>query len=119
MKRDFDLIRKILLNVEENHDGGIEIIETFEDYDNLTLMFHYELLIDIGLLKGSVLRVNTGEGHCICKGLTWFGYDYLAKIKDETVWKKTKKTIREQGVEFTIEIISRIATKLIEDRMGI
>lgn len=117
MKRDFDLIRKILLYVEKNQKDYTKVIDNLEDYDNQTLMFHCELLIDSGLLKGKVLRVNTGEGHCVSNGLTWEGYDYLAKIKDDTVWKNVKKTIKEQGVEFSIEVISRVATKLIEDKM--
>jgi hypothetical protein len=119
MKRDFDLIRKILLYVEENQKEYVEIIESLEGYDNLTVIYHCQLLLDVGFLEGRVERVNTGEGHFISKGLSWYGHDYLASIKNDTVWKKVKKTVGEKGLELTVEIISRVATNIIEDSLGI
>ncbi|MFZ2404550.1 MAG: DUF2513 domain-containing protein, partial [Methylobacter sp.] len=53
MKRDMDLIRKILLAVESGKQGM-----TVEDYDDDTLRYHQALVIDAGLAKGSVLASN-------------------------------------------------------------
>ena len=119
MKRDFDLIRKILLYVEEEQKDYVEVINNFEGCDNITLMHHCDLLLERNLLNGTVTRVNTGEGHFVCKGLTWEGHDYLAMIKNDTTWNKIKKIVKEKGEYLTIEIISRIATNLIENKLGI
>lgn len=111
MKRDFDLIRKILLYVEENQKDYVEIIEQMDGYGNLTLMYHCQLLLDAGLLSGSIGRVNTGEGHFVCKDLTWAGQDYLANIKNDTVWNKVKQTALEKGIDLTLDIIATLAAK--------
>lgn len=115
MKRDFDLIRKILLYVEKEHDGSVMYIRELEDYPNLVLMDHCQMLIDQGLLNGKVSRVDTGEGIYICKGLAYEGYEFLDKIRDNTRFKKTIKTIIDEGKDMTATVIA----KVIEDQMGI
>lgn len=54
MKRDFELIRKILLHEEEFHDGVHRIVNGTEytEYTNNVLCYHYKLLSDEGLLEG-------------------------------------------------------------------
>ena len=119
MTRDFDLIRKILLYVEENHRGIYDRLNPLEGYSEEEFLYHCELLTDNGFIEGKVHRVMDGSGTFMCKDLTWDGQDYLAKIKNDTVWNKVKKSAKDKGIELTIEIISRIATKIIEDQMGI
>jgi hypothetical protein len=110
VKRDFDLIRKILLYVEENHDGSVMYIRGLENYDNKVLMTHCEILINQKFLEGEVSRVDTGEGIYICKGITYEGYEFLDKIRNTTFWKKIKKYAKEHAIEISFNTINSIFT---------
>ncbi len=116
MKKDFDLIRKILLYVEENHKEGSLMINKLEDYDNQTLIFHGKLLKDQGLIEGRALEYLTpGNDEFQCFGLTSGGYEFLDKIRDNTKFKKAIKTIIDEGKDITTTVIA----KVIEDQMDI
>ena len=56
MQRDFELIRKILIAVEET-DPSLTIngFNFNGEYDNQIVLAHVELLVDKGLLKGVVV----------------------------------------------------------------
>lgn len=110
MKRDFDLIRKILLYVEENHDGSVMYIRKLENYDNKVLVTHCEILINQKFLEGKVSRVDTGEGIYICKGITYEGYEFLDKIRDITIWGKIKKYVKDNKMELGFHIINTAFT---------
>ena len=105
MKRDLDLIRKILLRIEA-HDFGFapEEIE-IEGYTEEQISFHIFLLGDAGLLK---VDENTVIGctspSAIPSHLTWAGYEFLESAKDETVWGKAKEKVIKPagGVAFSV-----------------
>ena len=112
MKRDFDLIRKILLYVEENHDGNTFIMHNLDGYENNVFIYHCKLLSDVGLLDGEVEGfLGPEDSEFVCRGLTWAGQDYLANIKNDTVWNKVKKTALEKGIDLTLDIIATLAAK--------
>ncbi|MFZ5821179.1 MAG: DUF2513 domain-containing protein [Chloroflexota bacterium] len=112
MKRDMDLIRKILLTVEKEYKPG----ETFmfglkvEDYDMPTIAEHCDLLYQQGFLKaykpthgGDRIQIFT------IGNITASGYDYLDLIRDDGVWDKTKKEIEKQKIPSTFETIAKVA----------
>jgi hypothetical protein len=111
MKRDFDLIRKILLYVEENREEGSFMINKLENYDNQTLIFHCKLLADKGFLKGRALKSLTpGNDDFQCYGITYEGYEFLDKIRDITIWGKIKKYVKDNKMELGFHIINTAFT---------
>ncbi len=77
MKRDFDLVRKLLLFIEERgsrlYKGSIPI----EGYDRDAVVHHLFLLADAGLIElGSETLANKGP-----LVLTWKGCDYLDELR--------------------------------------
>lgn len=99
MKRDMDLVRAILLTVEDA-DGdldGSDLVEISGSRERM--VFHVELLEAHGLLRASVRRV-TGPlvASVTVRGLTWEGYDYLDAIMSDRVWSRAREAIaRELG----------------------
>ena len=110
-----ELIRKILLNIEENYiDVALYNIE-IEGYDLKTIAYHCQLCHDAKLI--SDYRGNYGDDEILSFGvgsLTWEGHEFLEKIRDDTIWYKTKKIMKDKGIKFTINAIEQIATKLID-----
>ncbi len=54
MKRDIELVRKILLAVENSQTDTL-----IDGYDDDTIKYHKALVIEKGLADGSVLKSNT------------------------------------------------------------
>lgn len=111
MKRDFDLIRKILLYVEENQNDSSIIISKLENYDNQILIFHCKLLKDKGYLNGNALEcLTSGDDDFQCLGITYDGYEFLDKIRDTSTWKKIKEYAKDHAMEITFNTINLIFT---------
>lgn len=115
MERNMELIRKILLYIEENYiDVALYDIE-IEGYDFKTIAYHCKICYEAGLI--SSYGDNYGDNEIISFGvssLTWQGHEFLENIKDDTIWSKTKNVMNEKGINFTIKAIEQIATKLID-----
>lgn len=72
-------------------------------------------------LRGHVLLLmDAGYVATVGKGtfrLTSLGHDYIAAIRDESIWQKTMANVRESGGNATLEIIKRIANRLLEQQL--
>ena len=52
-------------------------------------------------------------GELVAGSLTWDGCDFLDKIRDNSVWKKTKDVIKEQGLPLIVDTIKTISSTII------
>lgn len=93
MKRDFDLIRSILLDVEAGAPG--EQFERFEyhGYKQAIVDAHVALVISAGFVDGQMTTFLSGELSYLVNGLTWEGHDFLESMKDPDIWDKAKKNV--------------------------
>lgn len=99
MKRDMDLVRDILLRIEDNPllDGTREL--HFHSAEEMGLQnrsadevaYNFSLLVDAGFVDGAPGAFLP----IIVRRLTWEGHEFLASIKSETVWAKTKERIKD------------------------
>jgi hypothetical protein len=86
MKRDFDLIREILKDVENIHAGEYRQEFSYPGYDDLTVYQHIDLLINAGLIKGhSLNEMGASRPGAIIDDLTWAGHDFLDAMKDAEI----------------------------------
>jgi hypothetical protein len=115
MERDWDLIREILIRLEEKSDvkGGLQLKDWPEGI-RPKVSYHVELMIDGGLVEGFVSKtLDLGPDDFAIFRLTWNGHDFLNSIKNNTVWEKVKKVLVSKGISATIEIAKAIASKII------
>jgi hypothetical protein len=104
MKRDFDLIRMILKETE-GMDPDEQISGfTYEGIDDRITQAHVVLLLEAGLLDGTLVDYVSESKGAIITGLTWAGHDFLDSIKDDSLWKKAKETVIKPagGVAFSV-----------------
>lgn len=94
-----DLVRVILLKIEEEHAGvGLANLEV-EGYDRATIAYRCQLLEEAGLVSSCIVRyADDSVFFFSVGGLTWEGADYLDKVRDDSVWAKTKNLAAEKGV---------------------
>lgn len=111
MKRDMDLVREILLYIENQdiNSGNIEPIR-INGYTLLEILEHVKLMENYGLVKDCDYDMS---GNTCVRTITWEGYDYLDKIRDNTLWKETKDVIKEKGLPLVFETIKTISTALV------
>lgn len=116
MKRDLDLIRKILLEIESwpagIHNQGVVI----EGYSHEDITHNAMLLHDAGYIEAIVSRTTTGNS-IYPRKLTWEGYEFLDEARDKTVWKKAKKATEQVGTTSLAifrTILTRVASSELE-----
>ncbi len=122
MKRDMDLIRGILLKIEDEDKGGGQWVACHIDgYDNSTVIHHLFLLFNEGYIEGNDLSSLAGRDFGP-RQLTWKGHDFLDAIRDPENWKKTKEGALAAG-GWTFDILRDLAKglikKKIEDTTGV
>lgn len=121
MKRDWDVIREVLIEVENlsefergsawyglNHDG-IEI----DDRKHT----HALLLWEAGYLKG-VDGSGLSGPLLVAPDLTWQGHDLLDTLRSKPVWERIKTTAAEKGIELTFEAVKMLGTIALKAVVG-
>ena len=112
MRRDMELVRAIMLNVES---GDLNV--GVDGYDAGAVNYHKALLIEAGLLEGkphypmSTAAIDVPDGVKI-KRMTWQGHDFIGAIRTDTKWGKVKRFLAEAGKDLTIESIKFAAGQL-------
>lgn len=117
MKRDFSLIRKLLIFFEEKEDPQAIEVPPIAGYDDITVKNHLVLMYEAGLLRCEPVRSSTSDRviYVIPFDLTWDGHEFLAKVRDEGRWQKVLATIQERGAALAFSVINQIATKFAMD----
>lgn len=93
MKRDFDLIRRMMRDIEAVPAGQSVGIPNYDDVDRPTVVEHAVLLLEAGLIKGRTQASMNSPLRMSITGLTWEGHEFLAVAKDDTIWEKGMKSV--------------------------
>jgi len=93
MKRDLDLVRRILLDIEERSDGA----QTFgwaafveDGYPLEAIHHHVQLLDDAGLIQADELV----PGQWWPERITWAGHEFLDAARNDELWTKAKLQVQ-------------------------
>lgn len=118
MKRNWDVIRKIMIKLEEipTESGQLDS-DAIQGVDNEAAFYHMRMMIEAGLAVGSCPEM-LGR----CQGdllrLTWDGHELLDKIRRDSVWNKIKETARSKSVDLSIDVVKSVAKSLIEGMLS-
>jgi len=122
MKRDMDLVRKILLKIEEapTYDHPIRDL-TIESYSNSEINYHVKILSQSGMIElfGEPIKPKIANTLYIPSELTWTGHEFLDSIRNKSLWEKVKQRIKDGGGSFTIDIIKALAIFELKNKLGI
>ena len=109
MKRDMDLIRLILLEIEKAEENEVENMN-IDGYSKEDIVFNAKLLKQNNMIENFEEDVL---GNYYIGSLTWGGSDYLDSIRDNSKWKRIKSVIKEKALPFTFDIVKSVATTII------
>ena len=114
MKRDMDLVRLILLEIEDKYRSTAIYDLAIDGYDTEMVAYHCKILYEAGLISDYKARYADNEIYVFGVGsLTWDGNDFLEKIRDDSQWKKVKETITKKGLPLVVDTIKSVANALI------
>ena len=119
MKRDLELIRKMVLAIEDAPSGWAPDLK-FEGYSDAQVGYHAYLLIDAGLATGedaSIMGSEAPEGSI--SNLTWAGHEFADAARDDTRWKTAMGTVREKGGTITIGVLTQLLVSLMKGAFGV
>ncbi|TFW71499.1 hypothetical protein C3Y98_05220 [Methylotenera oryzisoli] len=137
MKRDWDLIRKLLTDVEEDNVLFSELpaepkwenqteaqyikeLDAFRAIES-RIFGHFEMLVDNGYIDGlDIIRPN-GSGFYYSlhhPRLTMAGHDLLDTMRSATIWETIKTTAKTKGIELTFDAIKSIGSLVLKNTLG-
>ncbi|HAV5547399.1 TPA: DUF2513 domain-containing protein [Acinetobacter baumannii] len=116
MKRDWEIIRQVLIAVED--DSFNKYLENSEQISNVVQ--HTLLLIEAGFLTGSYeyIFVDDRDKTLDIDGLTWEGHDLLDTIRSKPVWENIKTSALDKGLELTFDVVKALGVKAIAMIVG-
>lgn len=137
MKRDWDFLRKLLTDIEEERDlfKELPVEPIWKDQDEDTykkqleeheaiegkLFGHLELLVNSGYVDGLKLIRSTGGGFSYATTsprLTMAGHDLLDTMRSSVIWEGIKETAKSKGIELTFDAIKSLGALVLKAVVG-
>jgi hypothetical protein len=111
MKRDWDVIREVLIEVEElgadERDKFIYGVGSEYADKDATKSEHAFLLWKANFISG--IDASTFGGKALLSPeLTWQGHDLLETIRSKAVWERIKTTAKDKGIELTFDAVKAL-----------
>jgi hypothetical protein len=106
MKRDLDLTRQLLLDIENRGtDCSVSVLRSEQEQQNEErIRYHLRLLIDVDLLK-EIDRTSSGIP---CVRLTHEGHELLELVRNESRWREAKLACQDRIGGLSILVIRGI-----------
>ncbi|MDR9817586.1 MAG: DUF2513 domain-containing protein [Candidatus Methanoculleus thermohydrogenotrophicum] len=118
MKREPDLIRKILFKLEDDNEAfysfGYKDVP-IEGYSPEEVYYHLNLMMDAGLVHTESFRIGKFPSRHVV-GLSWRGQDLLDYARDDALWSQAVEIATTVGSGSMKEII-RALENLSEERI--
>src|SRR4051812_28519597 len=116
MKRDMDLVRDILLFLEERKSPSSIKPDAFpmEGRSASDIQYQLNLIYQAGLINGEPTKSSTSDRliSVLPFDLTWQGHEFLDTVRDPEIWRKAKAGAASAGTA-SIEFIWGMAKALI------
>jgi hypothetical protein len=98
-----DLVREILIATERGETY-------FKGGNEKEVEAHIKMLENGGLIYGCGRNLW---------GMTWAGYNLLDAMRDESLWKKAKGVLMQEGMSWTLEILKAWVTDQLKRQLKI
>ena len=120
MKRDMELIRKILLRLEQS-PKNLEAELTNDGCTSEQITYHSYLLIQGGLAEGERFYTYDSCPHpkAMLSNLTWQGHEFVDAATNDSIWQKAMERVKERGDAIPIGVLTMLLTSLLKASLGL
>ena len=111
MKRDDELLRKLMLDMEADPEPVVifEAMKSDEDEDRRAY-YHLRLLCDGGFLE------ETGKHGGVFR-ITSAGHDFIGLMKDEGMWSSMKKKAATVVPQYGLRLLFEVGNALVREKL--
>ncbi len=121
MKRDIELIRKLLFYFEEKPDDQMEECPSLNGFSDREIKYHLLLMDDAGFLRCE--REITQSSSRVIKvypfSLTWKGHEFLETAKNTTIWNRAKSICLDKSGSLSFEVLKALLVNLAKESVGL
>lgn len=124
MKLDRDCVRDFLLALESLEQGQLLTSDNYQSfpplasYERDVIIYTAEKLDEAGFINVKFMPVLGGDKPFFATSITWYGHQFLDNIRDEGVWKETKK-IASKVTSVSLGILADIAASVMKKSLGL
>lgn len=113
MKRDWEIIREIMLKLEElPNNTEVVRLSDFPKEQHFSASYNAQLLVEAGLVEGQFSHfrgIDPKASDMLLRRLTWEGHELLDAIRSDSVWNKTKESFVSRGLDMTFDLVKSVA----------
>jgi DNA-binding transcriptional ArsR family regulator len=119
MKRDMELVRQILLELEKKTAPKSTMPEPeFPGYTPEQISYHVEIMYQAGLITAhDEGTINIYQWYPV--NLTWQGHEFLDAARNETFWKKATGKLSEVTGGLSLELLKDVLLSQARQQLGI
>jgi len=117
MKRNLDLVRDILLEIEQQPDRHTWFSLQFEGVTLQEIDQHLLLLQDAGFIH-LTRKTSSNEDTVFAARLTWQGHEFLEAVKSDERWDRLKAAMSGTG-GFVAEVAKDLAISWMKRELGL
>jgi hypothetical protein len=119
MKRDMELVRKILFAIEDSDSGWAPDEYNIEGYTEQQINYHALLIVDAGLALGQDISGFGDSAEGSISRLTWAGADFLDAVRNESQWKRAQSIVKEKVGSVTMDVLKALLAQIAKDTLGL
>ena len=121
MKRDMELIRAIMLRIEDRNEVS-DVPPPEGEQQNIG--YHLWLMLDAGLISGLDLRQEHDTGEYLWyltppPRLTWSGHEFLDAARNDTVWKTAKSRVGSVLGTVSFAVFTQVLIDTAKQQLGL
>lgn len=121
MKRDPELIRKLLIFFEDKPDCTLIDAKTIQidGHDPVTIQYHLDLMYEAGFLSGEPLLSSSSDRliGVVPSRLTWKGHEFLDAARNNTIWSQAKEMLRAKSMTVSIEVLQQLLSRIASEAL--
>lgn len=118
MKRDWGIIREVLLKFEASSTPNSHVgMNSLPHLDPQAVAYNLRLLADAGCVEARIVNSSTGDGKvyaATATRLTDKGHDLLDSMRNDSVWSKIKEAFASKGLDMTVDMVIAVGRKILE-----
>ncbi|WP_161495833.1 DUF2513 domain-containing protein [Bradyrhizobium japonicum] len=126
MKLEVDLVRQLLLHIDEHATRPISDLDsiTIEGWTDDQIDYHVVQLEDAGFIEASIDSVPDNEDpdlvHVVysVRRLTYKGHEFVETVRDATIWRKVKEKAKVAGA-VTLPALMQVGAAFIKSQIGL
>lgn len=122
MKRDIDLVRKLLLYLEEKPDDKVVKDLELEGYSKDEVQYHFILMDQAGLLRCE-REVSSSTSDRVIRvypfSLTWQGHEFIEAARNDTFWNKAKEIVKSKSGALSVDVVKALLIAMAKESVGL